>query len=1473
MNTTSAMHHYGSTHSTHAATISDASNTISSIRDRVNAQDTHLQWQSPSHIFTPTPDSLSRPDYHLHSQDHPSRTMDSTHAASISTTAAAAAAVGSIVPHVQDQYHNKAIVVTRSNSNNSNNSGSTTTTMSPMNSQDYLECSLSSGSLPLPLGQIHMPEDDSTEPHIRSKDRISLIPATQLSASLSWSQNTMQPNTLPLDMDLSPSLPSPSIIADIRALQQQQHHHHQQQQPSVTTGTCLASESQFRSPTSMHPTNTNTLISTAIHRSGVLGDGATLQDLSLASASTNIHRILSPSPLQQSGLNSGMTRLESMDPARNPKSSFGHVLSPSQQTQSFVLAEENNVLMSSSVAAEKESFQYSRMESHSDTPPSKRHLSTFRPPFGSLPHPTHSHLSQLQTTARSGHFMTGSACASQSCIAPSPEISDTQPLLSFDTNLPCLDENDEDIKMLRGTLRRPIANSYVSVADAMGSSLDTAYDEMQSSLQSRSPCANRYSNRHGPLIKDRIPSSVSALPGGPSVQKESPCIADTRHDLNSLEKSESAYVAFLCASSSTSSSKGALETSLPTLSPCKGLPIQPQSPIQNRSQLISDPQIVEPDVNDSRVSMNQNSVGLFPATQHVDHSRVSTPIDSEQGVTLVDSIRVHGDTIPSKPDDSNISRSEESPARPCFVPATSKQASDENTENKPILIDVSHGRAAVAVRKSQRIRGRLAMTPVRKPEAVVSTSKRRTRLPMTCRSGKERRLADKEIEPQQTQVVSPSHGQETDVELTERGNAILSPRHDNSVLDSNLRTQVVSSKLMQSPSPSTHAICKTDALAHFDADPLLDENVDVNRVRLRTDLQECKNCPAIDEPCGHKIQDGSDSLCNKCSSLLVLDSVHTASTGGLFEPSSVLKRNIRRRKESADVILAPVLFDQTRDKPQSRRSARRNERLRKRRSIELKIPTVDVPDKKIGNHDEASLCTTPTKQRQDASDTSDRADNQNGMSSLTTKRQRGRSDLSPFSVDADISTSDWDTTSKPPQPSSKVLTQVQAQCNLFSLQRYAGRTYKRGDYIWALWDGIYYPASVNERLGMTDSYIIVYLKDTSYELLNTSRILPFDLTVGDACHVAGKNAESKGQAYIISQVVVEHRTYRVAMGGRQNRKNVQLQLITTSIALISQNIQRRGILATDEGGLEVSPTLVDRIHVSQILAQKSRVDETMTQSGHSMFAGIGFLVSFPRSGSSSVGTCGSSGSNTNTSTSNMSNGVDVPISSISQSTSAADIDAEAHQKQLHYCLDLPWMKQKEFVVSHVKSAGGHVYDDFTTLFDGHYPRKACPAVVVLISARPTRSKRYIMAVALGIPIVTSLWVQACIDQGSLVDFGAYRLSNGVSLEMGHWCVLPPSTQGVFKNVNIYAFSKDKSQCLEIEAIVHSADAQIVTKKAFRLDGQIDVVVCMNKPTEEDIMAILSRTDAPIATLEWAFQCIINQRLLPVSSHPKYYSWD
>ena len=75
-----------------------------------------------------------------------------------------------------------------------------------------------------------------------------------------------------------------------------------------------------------------------------------------------------------------------------------------------------------------------------------------------------------------------------------------------------------------------------------------------------------------------------------------------------------------------------------------------------------------------------------------------------------------------------------------------------------------------------------------------------------------------------------------------------------------------------------------------------------------------------------------------------------------------------------------------------------------------------------------------------------------------------------------------------------------------------------------------------------------------------------------------------------------------------------------------------------------------------------------------------------------------------------------------------------------------WFTDKDFVKSKIAEMGGKLFNGVHHIFDKRRKRFQFPQNIVLLSHKPLRTKKFLAALAVGIPIVSTLWIRDCIER-------------------------------------------------------------------------------------------------------------------------------
>ena len=75
-----------------------------------------------------------------------------------------------------------------------------------------------------------------------------------------------------------------------------------------------------------------------------------------------------------------------------------------------------------------------------------------------------------------------------------------------------------------------------------------------------------------------------------------------------------------------------------------------------------------------------------------------------------------------------------------------------------------------------------------------------------------------------------------------------------------------------------------------------------------------------------------------------------------------------------------------------------------------------------------------------------------------------------------------------------------------------------------------------------------------------------------------------------------------------------------------------------------------------------------------------------------------------------------------------------------------WFADKEFVKTKISQIGGRVYNAIGHIYDKRDRKHPTPKEIILLSHKPLRTKKFLGALALGIPIISTLWIRDCYEK-------------------------------------------------------------------------------------------------------------------------------
>ncbi|XP_052700995.1 TP53-binding protein 1-like isoform X3 [Crassostrea angulata] len=192
--------------------------------------------------------------------------------------------------------------------------------------------------------------------------------------------------------------------------------------------------------------------------------------------------------------------------------------------------------------------------------------------------------------------------------------------------------------------------------------------------------------------------------------------------------------------------------------------------------------------------------------------------------------------------------------------------------------------------------------------------------------------------------------------------------------------------------------------------------------------------------------------------------------------------------------------------------------------------------------------------------------------------------------------------------------------------------------------------------------------------------------------------------------------------------------------------------------------------------------------------------------------------------------------------------------------EVPFDKQD--IITKIQAGGGVVLDKFDEAAIAN--AKQC----FLISNSYQRTIKYFQCLAAAIPCISHLWIRDSSNEGVLLDYKAYKLQAGVSLEKRkkmEWS----NRKGDLLGLSVFVSSSHKKFQEEWSFILKLAGCQVLHKlPTVNSDTRLDVIVT-DLTCPKTVLHRSRKSGIPLVASEWVMQCLINGRRLNYRGHPRY----
>ncbi|WKX92776.1 hypothetical protein Q1695_010651 [Nippostrongylus brasiliensis] len=194
--------------------------------------------------------------------------------------------------------------------------------------------------------------------------------------------------------------------------------------------------------------------------------------------------------------------------------------------------------------------------------------------------------------------------------------------------------------------------------------------------------------------------------------------------------------------------------------------------------------------------------------------------------------------------------------------------------------------------------------------------------------------------------------------------------------------------------------------------------------------------------------------------------------------------------------------------------------------------------------------------------------------------------------------------------------------------------------------------------------------------------------------------------------------------------------------------------------------------------------------------------------------------------------------------------------------------KKKFMTDFISSNGGLVVDDMKEV-DEHPEMER-----FLVSDTHYRTHKYLAALVRAMPCVSHEWIYTCLNEKKLVDYKSFLLPSGVSILDDREYPLPTKRGLLLRNKKVMVHSNvipPSKKSMSFEQIWVPMVPQLggeVVEEMPGDDGQLDILLTDHSATAS-IVEQARKLGSIVVSSEWLIQGIIMDRLPDVGAHQKF----
>ncbi|ORX61079.1 hypothetical protein BCR36DRAFT_341300 [Piromyces finnis] len=163
---------------------------------------------------------------------------------------------------------------------------------------------------------------------------------------------------------------------------------------------------------------------------------------------------------------------------------------------------------------------------------------------------------------------------------------------------------------------------------------------------------------------------------------------------------------------------------------------------------------------------------------------------------------------------------------------------------------------------------------------------------------------------------------------------------------------------------------------------------------------------------------------------------------------------------------------------------------------------------------------------------------------------------------------------------------------------------------------------------------------------------------------------------------------------------------------------------------------------------------------------------------------------------------------------------------------------KSEIQNQIEKLGGTFIKNVNDIFSvSKHNYKNIPSNFVVIASIPSRTKKFLVGLALKLPIISYIWVKECFKAEKFLSYNDYLLSHGFSRELNSYIGSNYSSNELFNNLRFYLIGNVNFKSTYKLLISHSGGIIVSSQKLKKNPNFCNYIICGKDSKKKEILKL------------------------------------